>query len=258
MKSPAAALVSEKVFKGLGLGKREAKVALALIRRRTARASEIAEDTGLPRQTAYSILTKLVHEGLVVATSGKGIRRFMLDYGQLTRHVEEKQGELDRIREGLRTGYAPSVAIRESSSRLPRVTYYEGSAGLAHLFDSMLEVYRKGKVKKFRGYGINFLASTRGLEERVRSFLEERGKLGVSTDLFIARGPDDFKITDEPSRLGRAIKHLDIDEQDAGIYLVGNRVYLFSFKDNVGVMLENQTITEFLKSAFDDHWEKSA
>lgn len=258
MPSASGAILSPKVFRALGFTVPETAVALALIRRSTARASEIAEDLRIPRQTTYSILEKLAHDGLVIPTSGKGIRRFTLDYGQLTRYVEERREELGRIRDSLRTGYAPSVAIQETQSRLPRVAYYEGATGLGHLFDSMLEVYRKGKSKKFRGYGINFLASTRGLEDHVRSFLRERAELGVSADLFIARGPDDFKITDESSKLGRNIKHLDIDEQDAGIYLVGNRIYLFSFRDNVGVLVENQTIAEFLKNAFDDHWTKSA
>lgn len=258
MAGHAASIVSPKIFRALGFTLPETAVAIALLHRGSGRASEIAQDVRIPRQTTYSILAKLVHDGLVTPTSGKGVRRFTLDYGQLMHYIEERKDELERIRESLRNGYAPSVAIQESQSRLPRVAYYEGATGLGHLFESMLEVYRKGKSKKFRGYGINFLASTRGLEDYVRSFLEERGRLGVSADLFIARGPDDFKITNESSRLGRNIKHLDIDEQNAGIYLVGNRVYLFSFKENVGVVVENQAIAEFLKNAFDDHWAKSA
>jgi hypothetical protein len=185
------------------------------------------------------------------------VRRFSLDYAQLRRYVDGRRTKIMRVQESLRTGYAPAIAQDEGIRALPRVVYYEGSLGLEHLFDSMLAVYKKGKSKEFRGYGINFIAGTKGLEESIRRFLKERGALGVSTDLFIAKGPDDFRITDESTRLGRNIKHLDIDEQNAGIYLVANRVYLFSFKDNVGVMVENQAIVEFLKSAFDDHFTKS-
>src|SRR5688572_30131021 len=122
MKSPAAALVSEKIFRGLGLGKRDAIVALALMRRRVARASDIATDTKLPRQTVYSILKKLSHDGLIVPTSGRGIRRFMLDYGQLIHYVENRKEKIEKIRESLRTGYAPSAPLRDRPSRLPRVT----------------------------------------------------------------------------------------------------------------------------------------
>jgi hypothetical protein len=129
--------------------------------------------------------------------------------------------------------------------------------GLEYLFRSMLEVYRKKKTQKFRGYGINFLARTQGLEDYIRYFLKERSRLGVTTDLFIAQGPDDFRITNETTKLGRDVKHLAIEEQNAGIYLVGNRVYLFSYKNNVGVMVENKEIVALMKSTFDDHWKKS-
>ena len=247
----------KKLLEALDLEKREIEVVLALLARGNARAGELADDTGLPRQTVNSILSRLAHEGIIVATSGKGVRRFACDYAQLARYLDSEQERIHSLRKSLSTGNEAPVTADRTHGSLPMVTYYEGAVGLERLFKSMLELFRKGKVRQFRGYGVNFLAGTKGLEAFIRYFLRERARLGVSANLFIAKGPDDFKITGEATRLRRNIKHLDIDEQNAGIYIVGNRLYLFSYKENVGVMIENPSIASFLKGAFDDHWDKS-
>lgn len=246
----------EDILTALRYSKREVKVALALMELKTARASVVGRRADEARQTTYSILKRFVEDGLVTSTVKGGMRYFSCDYRHLAHFIEHEQIRLRRIGRALETGHSPAVATHRTTSALPRVTYYEGSLGLEHLFESILELYKRGKYKRFRGYGINFLAETRGLENYIRYFLKERAKLGVTTKLFVAKGPDDFRITDETLRLGRDIKRLDIDEQNAGIYLVGNRVYLFSFKDNVGVMVENQAIAQFMESAFDDHWTR--
>lgn len=244
----------EDVLTALRYSKREVKVALALLELKSARATVVGKKADEPRQTTYSILKRFVEDGLVTSTTKGNVRYFVCDYRHVTRFVDNEQSRLRRIRHSLDTGLSPAVARASNIAALPSVTYYEGSLGLEHLFQNMLEVYKKGKYKRFRGYGINFLAETRGLEDYIRYFLKERAKLGVTTKLFIAQGPDDFRITNESTRLGRDIKRLDIDEQNAGIYLVGNRIYLFSFKDNVGVMIENQAIALFMENAFDNHW----
>ena len=56
------------VFVALGLKKREVRVMRALMHLKNGRASDIAAECGLPRQTSYSILKKLIERGLVVGS----------------------------------------------------------------------------------------------------------------------------------------------------------------------------------------------
>jgi hypothetical protein len=58
-------------------------------------------------------------------------------------------------------------------------------------------------------------------------------------------------------KYGRKIKHIDIEPQKSGVYLVGDRVYLFSYEDEVGVMVENKNIANFLKEIFEVEWRQS-
>ena len=94
------------------------------------------------------------------------------------------------------------------------------------------------------------------MEDFVRDFVKKRHNLGVATRLLIGEGEDDFKISKESDKLGRDIKHIDIAPQKAGIYLVGDRVYMFSYEDEVGVMIENKNINNFLKEIFEVEWKR--
>jgi hypothetical protein len=73
----------------------------------------------------------------------------------------------------------------------------------------------------------------------------------------IARGPDDFSTSDADKTYGRTYKRLPIDEQNAIVYLAGNKIYMFSFATQVGAVIEDQAICSLLTAAFDDHWEKT-
>ena len=139
---------------------------------------------------------------------------------------------------------------------LPEVNFYSGALGQMKLFEGILEIYKKGKSKKFRGYGINQLSSSKFLDDYLNYFVKKRHSFGVETSLFIGQGKDDFGITNDTNALGRTIKHIDIESQMAGIYYVQDRMYLFSYKDNVGIMIRNKTIVQMLKDIFDDHWNR--
>ena len=74
--------------------------------------------------------------------------------------------------------------------------------------------------------------------------------------MFIGKGDNDFGITNEKNKLQREVKQLVIEPQEAGIYLAGDRVYLFSYADTVGVMIENEAIVKILKANFDAQWNE--
>ncbi len=247
----------QKVLKEFGLSQSEVEVCEALIKLGHSKASHIASEVELPRQTTYSILKKLVQQNVITQSSLNGVNHFFCDYRHVEEYLESEIRRLTNVKKFLQGKSVAFLGHKKTPVAVPRVQYYEGEMGLKHLFDSILGVYKKGKSKKFRGYGVNHFSYTKGVEEYLRYFVQERSKLGVTTNLLIAKGPDDFGITTEGKRLGRNIRHLDINEQLAGIYLVADRVYFFSYKDNVGIMIENQTIVQFLKDAFDDHWTKA-
>lgn len=244
-----------ETLKQLGLSEKETEVYLAMLRTGSTGAAAIARTAGLPRQTTYSLLEELVTQGFVEQSDKKGVRQYYADPNAIGKLVTRRKEELDRAKKALDEEIPKLLSENRRGISLPVVQYYEGQEGLKRLFEDILDTHKSPKAKSFRGFGINRLYG--GMESYMRDFLKRRHKLGVTTNLFIADAPDNFGIKGPDTTLGRDIKRLDIDEQEAGIYLAGKKAYFFSYKDNMGVMIENQAITEYLKQAFDALWRKS-
>ncbi len=244
-----------KILKKLGLSEKEAFVYLALLKTGLAGAARIAREAALARQTTYSLLADLVEKGFIEQSDRKGVRQFYADPNELIKLVGRQRDELEKERKILEQELPKLLVENKRATALPIVQYYEGQEGMKRLFVNILEQYKKGKLKLFRGLGINRFYG--GMEDTLREFVEKRSAYGVRTNLLIANAPDNFGIHDEQTALGRNVRRLNIDEQQAGIYLVGNSAYFFSYKDNVGVMLENQAIVKFLQDTFDALWEKT-
>lgn len=237
----------------LGLSHHESQALLAVLVAGKASAAQVGKVVGLPRQTTFSILKKLAEQGYVEQTS-QGRSTFFsttlehLEYACDNRRLKIEQSKATLLAE------LPKVFAKQKGVELPKVRYYEGVVGLKQMFEGILAEYRKNKLPKiFRAYGVNNMRAALG--EYLHEFVKERGKLGVETHLFIGEAEDDLAV--ERERLGRIVKRLSIAPQKAGMYLVGSRVYLFSFPDRIGVMIENGAIAQLLTAVFDNHWSKS-
>mgnify|MGYP000149013017 CR=1 FL=1 len=245
----------ETILKDFGLNEKERRIYRALLRMGPVGATQIAKDAGLPRQTAYSLLDHLVSLDLIEQSDKRGIRQFSADIYHLQELLDQKKRALEINKKGLEEEIPSIIADSLVAREIPLVQYYQGQEGLMRLFDSMLCLYRKGKHTTFRGYGLS--KPYPGLEQYIMNWIKERHKLGVKAKVFVPKEVDFSSIGGGENTLGRKFKVLDIEEQPAALYLVGNRVYLFSYKDNVGVMIENRSIAELLKSIYEDHWQKT-
>jgi sugar-specific transcriptional regulator TrmB len=244
----------QKILLRVGLSKKEADVYLALLEQSSASASEIARLVNLPRQTVYSILQELMEHGLIEQGFKQGAKRFYADTDQLFSFFDKQKRNIEDSRKMLEWELPSLLEKQKKPSHLPMVKYYDGPAGLIQLLDSILEFYKKSAEKLFRGYGINKFNEALG--DYLYEFVKKRGQYGVNTRLFIGQGADDFKIKGKANAYGREVKRLGMKPQQAGVYIVGNRIYLFSYPDKVGIMVENENMAQLLTEVFDDHWKK--
>ncbi|MFA6042405.1 MAG: helix-turn-helix domain-containing protein [Patescibacteria group bacterium] len=239
----------------LGWPDKQITVYSALLGLGSAGASEIAEGVKLPRQTVYSLLSELLEKEVIEQSDQQGVKQFVANPDALLLRLEKDQLQLQKTKTELAAELPKILAKQRRKPSYPQVTYYEGKEGLKRLFNGILHFYQRDGEKAFRGYGVNFMKPALG--DFLYTFVKKRSEYGVDTKLFIGLGPDDFGITGPENQLQRDIKRLNMPAAKAGVYLVGDRAYLFSFVDNVGVMVENPAIVELLKRAFDDHWKKS-
>lgn len=245
----------EKTLKQLGLAEKEARVYMALANASPAKAGTLARDTSLPRQTINSTLKKLLQRGFVTQGKLRGINQYFTDPKDLLVIIDRQKQALDRERRDLEKALPALIEKQHRPKTFPKVSYYEGVSGMKQLFEHILKYYKKNGERRFRAYGINKFGEVLG--DYLYDFVKKRHAYGVKTELFIGKGEDDFMITDgRSSALGRTVKHLNMPPQQAGAYIVGDAVYLFSYRDNVGIKIENAAIVELLKASFDDHWKR--
>lgn len=236
----------------LGLNNKEIDIYLATVKLGTSSAATIAKEVRLPRQTVYSIIQDLVEQEYIDQSDTRGVKQFFVDPHKLFFLIDRWKRRLDRNRRILEQDINELLAMQgKRKGAFPRMQYYDGIDGLKRLFNAMLEQFKGKKSRSFRGYGVNTYPAE--LDSFLRQFIRQRAGLGVNTSLFIAEGPDNF----DSEKFGREVKRLNIPSQEASLYLVGDCIYLFSYRDNVGTMIENTAMAELLKRVFDDHWEKS-
>jgi sugar-specific transcriptional regulator TrmB len=217
--------------------------------------AQIARELSLPRQTVYSILTEFSKRQLVDMSNKGSVKQFSSNINLLLSYIERKKDELERTKDELETAlplYFKKIKHKES----PSVIYYEGEAGLKHLFENIIQQYKNNTAHEFRGYGVNFIKPILS-DDFLSEFVKKRHSLGVTTRLLIGKGENDFNITNPENTYGRTIKKLPIEPQDSAVYMVGKRIYMFSYKDEVGIMIENESMSRLLKSVFDAQWENT-
>ncbi len=244
----------KKSLQLLGLSDKESKVYVSLITLGKMGVSSLAKSVGLPRQTTYSILKNLVRRELVEQSNENGVKSFFADVSRLEELLENQKKSIENVKQSLAEEMSILRSKQKQPPEFPKVEYYEGRMGLIRLFEDILRQHRVGGVKEFRGYGVNTFRETLG--KFLYTFVRKRHRYGTKTKLFVGEGRDDFNIVDDSSRYGREIKRLNMKPQKAGMYLVGNRIYLFSYADAVGVMIENKAMVELLQNVFEDHWKR--
>jgi sugar-specific transcriptional regulator TrmB len=244
----------EKILHNLGCTIKEAAVYMALVKLGISTASQISREVSLPRQTVYYILEVLISRELVEQTDQSGVKKFVADPFKIKSLIDKRKHELEADKKKLDTEIMKIVSENYSSAELPKVQFYQGREGLKRLIADILDLYRKGKYKTLRAYGINEFYP--GMEEVFDNFVKERHKLGVQTQAFLPKNTDFNKIGGQDT-YSRKFKLLDIEYHKAAFYIVGGRIYLFSYKDGVGVVVENTNLANFFGDIFDDQWAKT-
>ncbi len=242
------------LFEELGFNNKERDIYEALLRIGPSASSVVAKEVNLPRQTVYSVITKLVEEGFIEEGIWKGVKKFVADPEALISALDLRTKKAEKLKQKVEEMLPILTSLSKTHRAMPKITYYEGEHGLKRLFDSILNQYEKGADKIFRGFGINYLGRT-GIKEILYDFVKERyEKYKVETHLLVAEGEDDFGIDDGLGKLGRNVKHIKMDPQNSAVYLVGGKIYLFSYDDEIGIMIDNSSMTSMLVSIFDAYW----
>lgn len=242
------------LFEQLGFNKKEQRIYEAMLKIGPNSSSVISREVNIPRQTVYSVLAKLVSEGFIEEGIWRGTKRFVADPKALISVLDLRSKKVENLKSKIEELLPALTSISRTHKSLPKITYYKGEQGLKRLLDSIIEQYEKGAERVFRGFGVNFFSKT-SIKELLYDFVEERyKKYKVEARLIISKGENDFQIDSKYEKLGRVIKQIDVESQNSAIYLVADKIYLFSYDDEIGIMIENKPMAKFVISLFDAYW----
>lgn len=237
------------------ISKKDRLLYLAVVKLGITRIRDVAFEVRFPRQTTFSILQKLIKKGLVEQHDRRGVKHYSADPRRLISLIDERKELLDGLRRGVERELPELTTLRFRIVALPKVEYYEGTEGMKRLFEKILGQHRAG-IKTFRGYGIGKFKDV--LDDRfLEEFMKKRQQFGATTHLFVGRGEYPFDFQEHAQKYNRQMKRLDMPQQKAGCYIVGNSVYLFSYENKIGVRIEDKAMAELLTGVFDDHWDKT-
>jgi sugar-specific transcriptional regulator TrmB len=237
----------QNLIEDLGFNAKETSVYLAALELNGAPNSAIAKKTKLNRVTNYEIIKRLERRGAVAQYKKRGTRYFLaVDprtiIGRAKEHVRQAEAALPEL-----------LALIHASASKPKVLFFEGSEGLQSMYlDSLnarTEILTFTNPKDLRkAFGSAFIDTY--VAERTKRRIRVRGL-----------GPDDEYGKAEKTigpRVLREVKLFPHSDYQIGneIMLYDDKIVLFSARDQIGLIIQNQTLADSLKNIWRMTWDR--
>lgn len=119
----------------LGLGDKETKVFLSLVKLGPSTVSEIADEAKITRTHVYELAESLKQKGLLTQMETKGVRRYeALDHTGLLAYLSHKQKELHELEKSFAVSANQFNALRKGGKLKTKVRFFEGTKGVEAIY----------------------------------------------------------------------------------------------------------------------------
>lgn len=235
----------EKRLESLGLTSQEATIYLTLLQSGELPASQVANQVGLQRTTAYAILKGLVQRGFVLAYLKTGRQVFIAEKPQnLVGHFEQK---LKNFTDGI-----PLFASLEKKQiKTTGVRFIETTTELKRFYGVILREYRgrsyvaMGNTQAWEGLDAEFFTQYR----------KDRAAVGIHTRLLLSG--DSRAVNREERDLGREVKFLPKKYQfKSTIDIFDDKILIVSPEQtSIAVVIAVPAMIDIFKSTFELIWD---
>ncbi|MBA2556985.1 MAG: TrmB family transcriptional regulator, partial [Chloroflexi bacterium] len=245
----------------LGLTSYEAKAYLALIRRDSYTAAQVARQANLPRQRIYDVLGSLVEKGLASARPGSVVKYAATAPDQaletLIEHHRRQLAEMEEEAAAMVANLSPGFAAgREHREPLEYIEVLRDRRAITERFDELqaqvkkeILVFTKPPYAKPPQQNLEGLEVTRRTHA-ARSMYE----FSVFDDPAVARGVRRFIEAGEEARF--------VPELPLKLVIIDECIVMFGMTDPVAgssdltiVVVEHPSLAQVLKTAFSTIWD---
>ncbi|HBR80372.1 MAG: hypothetical protein UX09_C0051G0011 [Candidatus Uhrbacteria bacterium GW2011_GWE2_45_35] len=235
-------------LKAFGLDEKEAAVYLAGLRLGSATVIELAHQAKLPRTTIYSILEKMIRDGLFHIGKKKRKTVYTVEPPQsLEKKFEEKKSAFQEISSEL-------AEIHQIFSGVPNIMVYEGTDGFKQMWK---DLFSSG-VKEYRmitgGSGMLEYVHEPYLVKRI---IAERIKRGIKSKQLIIDSRYAREIIAKDQKELRESRLLPSNSQvPATIIVFDNKIaYLTTRRENIMILLASGDVAITFRTMFDLMWQ---
>lgn len=236
----------KKELAHLGFSDTESAVYLALLELGSATNSKIAQKSGLNRITAFEVLKRLSQRGIVSGFKMKGVLYFGALNPQIL--IKQQRESLGVLEKGL-----TELVQNKADHKRPKITTYSTKEGLKHIYEESL--LSKGEILTF--------TNSKEVKEYfgddyVDNYVRQRVKKGIPVRGFAISGEVGEQDKLEGQELLRQVSIIPEGHTlNNEIMIFDDKVAMLSTKDEMGIIIKNQSIAESLRSVWKVLWEKS-
>ncbi len=214
-------------------------------------ASTIARVCDIPRNTARSILDSLVKKGLMLKTSRAKTQYYATENKdgliRLLKFRQAQQEQETRRQLDLLEQYGDELSVRHSALARPRITFYEGSAGLEKVYEDTLTA-RNG-LRSWASYD----SLHQEMNEYAIHYYKRRAKKGIPMrsihpDTPLSRAS---QSRDKQELRQSALVPKKLFNWTPEIQVYNDKINIVSGKDNLGIIIQSKEIADAMSAIFD-------
>ena len=236
----------EKLLKDSGFLDKETLIYLAILELGRGTVAEISRKAGINRSTGYVILDSLTSKGLVRVSGKEPKQEYVSESPEKLGIYMNGQAEKHKDLAKNVSELLPELISLHKVGNRPSVRFYEGLAGLEHVYNDTLtskeDIYSTSTYEEMHKTLPNYFST----------YYERRVKKGIFVHTFVADTPlarirkaNDKKEFRETFLVPQEKFPLPTD-----IEIYGNKVMLASWREKLGVIIESQEIATTLRSVF--------
>jgi sugar-specific transcriptional regulator TrmB len=244
----------QQILKNFNLAEKEILLFKKVLEFGSQPASNISRVTEMPRNTVRSILDNLVKKGLLVKTNRANTQYYAVEKKEnIIRALKHRKlvinEEIDS-QINLIENYGDELTIRHNAKSRPKITFYEGEAGLEKVYEDTLQ--SKDDILSWA----SFDSMDDALPKYFKTYFERRAKKKIQIRSIHPDTPKarektkNDKVELRNSKLVPADKFNFIPE----IQVYNNKVNISSWKEKIGIIIESNEIADALKKIFELSW----
>ncbi|MEI6810975.1 MAG: helix-turn-helix domain-containing protein [Candidatus Nomurabacteria bacterium] len=235
-------------LKSIGLDEKEAVAYLALLELGESAMGTLVKKSKLKRTTLYDIIEALKEKGLVsISKKNKKVVYFAENPRKILEQIDEKKFSIEKMLPEL-------LSISNILHKKPRIRYFEGIEGIKEVYKDTL---------RFPDQKLQAWVSEEMIHKFDKNFLDEyytpkRLEKKIWVEVIAPNLPSISEYKGEDQKSLRVTRLIDSNKfpLDVEISLYGrDNIGIMSFQDQLGLIIESESISKTLKSIFALQWE---